>query len=259
MRWSTISGANGTIYNNSSNGFTSITWKKISGFIPLNYYTPKVTTFTTSGTWTPASGMKYAIAELVGCGGGGGGAVASNSGTCALSSSGGAGAYLKVKYEAGQLSASHTIGIGSAGAGGGITGAAGGGGGNAIITGLSSCSGGAGGAGETIYAVTSEQVGGAGGVVTETLGTRIALIAGQQGGSSAGYGTVGASYVGIGAGGATPLGLPACAVNGVSSTTLSSADGTGYGYGGRGVGGANSSARAGGAGGPGLIIITEYF
>jgi hypothetical protein len=231
----------------------------VNCFITNTRMSPKKTYYENNNTWFSSNGVKYAIAELVGGGGGSGGVVASGAGTCALAASGGSGGYLKVMYLGSILGASHTITIGSGGGGGSTGGTTGLTGGTTTIDGLSSCIGGVGGGGEAIAASSSENVGGAGGAVTETAGLRLIMIAGQQGGSSAGYGTTGASYIGIGEGGSNPLGRSACAVNGVQSTNLSAAVGTGYGYGGRGVGSANGTAKFGSDGGNGYVLILEYF
>ncbi len=211
-----------------------------SGFTSIN-----IQKFTTSGTYTPTSGMLYCIIEAVGGGGGGGGI--SYTGTQYQSAAGGgAGGYARLLASAATIGASQSITIGAAGAGGTSAGA-GTAGGNTTVGSLITCNGGSGGAGSssTSYIIAA---GGAGG--TATGGT--VNVQGQPG--NFGYGAV-TLYAVVGTGGSTLLGA-----GGVSNQfNLVPATPVGYGGGGCGVYGTSAAGTyVGGPGAAGVVIITEF-
>lgn len=74
--------------------------------------------FTSSGTYTPTSGMVYCIVELVGGGAGGAGNGAATSVQIAVSGGGGGGSYSRKTIDAATVGASQSITIGAGGAGG---------------------------------------------------------------------------------------------------------------------------------------------
>jgi len=206
--------------------------------------------FTTSGTYTPTTGMVFCIVEMVAGGGGGGGVSASNIG----SQSGASGAYIRALLTSSQISTSQTVTIGSAGSAGSSSGTSGGTGGTTSLGSLLSCTGGTGGAGNTtsgtIYIAPV-----AGGTATVTTGTAILTLNGQYSGNASGQGTIG-FYVG--AGGSNPMGQGAAAWLNLTSFTSGVNSPTGYGGGGGGGYATSGSSQAGSAGGAGYMVITEF-
>lgn len=216
--------------------------------------TVNVQVFTSSGTYTPTSGMVYCIIECVGGGGGGGSAVIASVGYSFHGGGGGGGGYSRKRATAADIGASKTVTIGAGGGGGsgsGLNNGAAGG-----DTSVDTLCVGKGGSGGQYGSIGQLAVGGAGGVagtgdVTATGGAGQAgvyvtsggannILMGGQGGNSA-----------LGAGGKAVL---------ANSAAAAGNDGTGYGGGGAGAG-ANNSASAsasGGDGANGIVIVTEF-
>lgn len=197
-------------------------------------------TFTSTGTYTPTIGLAYAICEVVGAGGGGGG----GDSTPHSGAGGGAGEYIRVLVSAATLGTSQTITLGPVGSAGSSSGGNGGNGGSASIGSLIVANGGFGGTGGSTQ--PSPGSGGFGG----TVPAGGLDVVGQSGGN----GTNGGSFALGGPGGSGIYGGGGALIV-QSSGSNSGANGTGYGSG--GSGGCNGAA-AGGAGAPGIIIITEY-
>ena len=211
--------------------------------------------FTTSGTYTPTSGMLYCLVQMVGGGGGSGGAITTTS-TTAASGGGGGGEYAQAVFSAATIGASQTVTIGAAGAAGTNSPGNGGTGGTTSLGGLLTAIGGTGSLGVT-YAgapgVTSP--GGVGG--TGGSGTAQLRVAGQQGSASAG---LDALNLGItGAGGSSRLGFGGANQTQFANTATIGLSGTGYGSGASGsmVGG-TSGAVVGKIGNAGVLIVTEF-
>lgn len=189
----------------------------------------RVTTFTTSGTYTPYPGVTKILVHVVGGGGGGGAA-----GTTMSGSGGGAGGYnsslLSVVFGTayavvvGTGGASATAGIGSS-----FTGAV------TVIA-----NGGSAGVSNTVNGA-----GGAGGAAGSPTGTIISIAggAGDPPFSTTRPGMGGDSAF-LNGGGRTK------AVAGVGNAGIANTGGGG--------GGGHTSANAGGAGGDGIVIIYEY-
>lgn len=193
--------------------------------------------FTASGTYTPTSGMAYAIIECVGGGGGGGGVT--NSAT-AGGGGGGSGGYSRKTVSAATVGASQTVTVGAAGTGG-ASGANNGNAGTASSVGtLCVANGGSGGAGSS----SNGRSGGAGG----TAGTGDITMVGQSG-------EPGISSVKGGGGGNSYFGRGGWGMGATSGST--DINGKGYGAGGGSTGGA-STAAAGGNGTDGIVVITEF-
>jgi hypothetical protein len=207
--------------------------------------------FTSSGTYTPSTGMVYCIIEALGGGGGGGGTAASGSYTQTGSAGGGgAGSYSRKFATASDIGASKTVTIGAAGSGASAGNNSGGNGGDTSVGTLCVGKGGTGGSGTS---ATSQSAGGAGGVA----GTGDLTIAGASGSR----GVVSTSAVVVntkgGDGASSPYGGGGIGMDGAGANTGGAA--TGYGAGGGGACDFYSSAARGGfAGSPGLVIITEF-
>jgi hypothetical protein len=216
----------------------------------LGIVSVKKQVFTSSGTYTPSTGMLYAIIECVGPGGGGG----SNTGTTSnatISAGGGGGAYSRVTVTAAAVGASKTVTIGTGGAGGTAAGAGSNGSGATSVGSLCTAPAGSGAAGGA-----NGVNGGAGGVA----GTGDFSVPGA-GGDSGAQAPSGTTNLGTGRGGGSGLGFGA---GGRATTTGSGTSATGAAgslSGGGGAGGivVNLAATAaGGAGANGIVYIQEF-
>jgi hypothetical protein len=211
----------------------------------------KTQVFTGSGTYTPSSGMAYAIIEAVGGGGGGGGAASASSGQLTGAGGGGSGAYSRKLVTAADVGASKTVTIGAAGSGGAAGNNSGGTGGDTSVGTLCVAKGGSPGGGVGSSGGGSS---GAGGLASG--GTGDVKIDGGNGFNGRNV-TSGASAMFLAAGG--PGGTSVYGAGGIWSCADIGQPASGYGGGGGGASSLNSGGtKAGGAGTPGLVIITEY-
>ncbi|MCS3451919.1 hypothetical protein M2222_008304 [Bradyrhizobium elkanii] len=206
--------------------------------------------FTSSGTYTPSSGMVHAIIECLGGGAAGGGS-ASNASFLVSGGGGGAGSYSRKVATAASVGASQTVTIGAGG-----TGATGNVGGNGGDTSVGTLCIGKGGSGGNFGSSAAFGRGGAGGVA----GTGDVTLPGANGGD-------GAYQSGTNVGIVVPAGMGAVSQfggGGVQTVSVSGSFAAGTasgGFGGGGSGGMSSfssTSTAGGAGAPGIVIITEY-
>ena len=201
-----------------------------------------VRTFTSSGTYTPTAGTKFVVVEVQGGGGGSGGVPATGSSSVAASGAGGAGAYAKAYITSGFSGVSVTVGAG--GAAGSSGGGDGGAGGTSSFGSLVSCPGGTGGGSPRSVGVSFPTSRGGS---TETAAPTGGNIISSKGKAGAGSTVVNGTVGNFGTGAASPF----------------SAGGTGGdGENGSGGGGwinfVSQSARAGYAGGKGLVVVWEY-
>lgn len=209
-----------------------------------------VQVFTSDGTYTPTSGMKYCTIEVVGGGGGGGGAATQGAATCAGAGGGGAGGYARKTVAAATIGASKSVSVGAAGTAGSAGNNAGGTGGTTSVgSTIVQATGGVGGGGAP--ASSGTVLGGAGGVG----GSGDFNANGAPGGAGSGVFVAGVvAYTMGGIGGSSLYGG-----GGVSPTNAAGNAATNYGSGGSGAALANSaSQQAGGAGTAGIVIITEF-
>lgn len=201
--------------------------------------------FTSSGTYTPTSGMVSCLIECVGGGGAGGGCIA-NSTNSVSGAGGGSGGYSKSRKLAAAVGASQTVTIGAAGTGGG---GAGGNGGDTSVGTLVIAKGGTGG-GQGNVAVPWP-AGGPGGVA----GTGDIAAAGNPGGG--GWWSNQTSDPVNGAGSALGGGAPGPTPVGGSAATGNNA--SNYGAGGSpGLTQGGSTNASGSNGSAGIVIITEF-
>lgn len=211
-----------------------------------------VQAFTSSGTYTPTTGMKYLTIECIGPGGGGGGAPSSTN--LGSAGGGGAGGYSRITVDAATVGASQSVTVGTGGAGGaaGNNNGSAGSGPTSVGT-ICVANAGSGGAGAPANNTGAGGNGGAPGTGTVTAYGN----AGSDGGTSVNSnafqllgGRGGAGWMGGGPRGQTV---------GVITGGQPAIPGQSYGAGGNGAGSSNSSpARAGAAGANGFVIITEY-
>lgn len=223
-------------------------WPGTVGFTSIN-----VQTFTTSGTYTPTSGMQYCNIECVGSGGGGGGAT--SGGTANFYCSGGAGGgggYSRLVASASTIGASQPVTIGSIGMGGATGNNPGGNGGDTSVGSLCIAKGGSGGEGNP--GSSSIVNGGAGGV----SGTGDFSSPGGRG--SCGFFFNNSTFLGFTTLGGNSLLGQGGGMIGASTVAFDGENGGLYGAGGGGgsANGGVSLNAAGGDGSSGVVIITEY-
>ncbi|MDF1596939.1 MAG: hypothetical protein P1T08_12745 [Acidimicrobiia bacterium] len=207
--------------------------------------------FTSSGTFTKADypWLKKVRVRVQGGGGAGGGAAITAAGQFAAGGGGGGGGYADTATAASALSASETVTVGAGGVG--SAGATGGAGGASSFGTLAIASGGGGGSSGPSLVGPAATLGGAGGQ-----------------GSAGDFQTAG------GGGGFSVFGFSQLLKSGIGGSSLLGDTGTGQsqqissngavasGYGAGGSGGANlasqGTAKAGGAGGQGIVIVDLY-
>lgn len=206
--------------------------------------------FTVNGTYTPTAGMVYCIVEAVGGGSGGSSDGTSGSATGIFEGGGGgAGEYARSVFTAATIGVSKAVVIGAFGAGGAAGGNNGGAGGTNTTLG-----------GTLLIAVAGSPAGfgGLGGNGGHG-GTGQLLVQGGSGGTGR-IGTIATISAITPLGGESHFGLPGTAT-GVLAGANNGADANaeGYGAGGNGaaVNGSTGTAK-GGAGRPGVMIITEF-
>lgn len=221
---------------------------------------PFVQEFTSSGTYTPTRGAKRAYVEVQGAGGGGGGTGAAGAGSeGGAGGGGGAGGYAAKWIDLTALTGDPTITIGAAGTAGATGGGDGGDGGDASYDDTSV------GGSDTLTAR-----GGKGGTHASNVGVSQAAKGGDGGGASGGdvnaHGQPGgAGFVLDGAGGDDDVigGHGGSSRFGGGGPTQHANNtgvaGQGYGAGGSGAAQQNTTNRAGGAGAPCYVRITEHF
>lgn len=205
--------------------------------------------FTASGTYTPSSGVTFAVVEVIGGGGAGAGAVATPAGQNSAASAGGSGAYTKARVA---VAGSVTVTVGAGGTP--VAGAAGGNGTASSFGATITAPGGSGGT-SSIATVNQIQIGGGNGGVAG-IGGNIYQYPGTTGPLIWCPPFATATTPHGCAGTAGPFG--ACAgATGAGSTGVSGVANTGGGGGGSGNG-ASAGALSGGAGGTGSVVVYEY-
>ncbi len=205
--------------------------------------------FTTTGTYTPTSGMIYCDIICIGGGGAGAGAATTGAGTTSGGGGGGGGEYAQGTFSAATIGASQSVTIGAAGTGN--SGATGGNGGNTSVgSTIISANGGTGGT-TAAAAVAVGQAGGLGGT-------------GGTGGTIRTPGYNGTSFFSSVGGGSLVGGDGANSQYGAGGlgTTVNTNGNVGLGNGSGGSSGNNfinqGAARTGGNGTKGIVIVTEY-
>lgn len=210
--------------------------------------------FTSSGTYTPTTNMKYCIIECVGGGGGGGSTGNAVNPTFACTGGGGAGSYSKGVYSAATVGASQVVTIGA----GGIAASNGG---TSSVGALISSPGGTGAVSVASAGNVFTSAGGAGG--TSGAGGSF-YWQGYPGYASRGVRTAAINLaVSSGKGGSSFFGGAGGSVgtNVTTPTTFTSNGTAATSYGGGGSGGVialTAGSTTGGSGFAGIIIITEF-
>lgn len=238
----------GQIYNFNNTGVL-YQWDGAK-WITTGTTSPAITkqVFTASGTYTPSSGMQYAIIECLAGGGAGGGSAGAASNNM-IGSGGGAGGRSIAFVTAGQVGASQTVTIGAGGTAGTAGNNPGNDGNDTSVGSLCVAKKGSGGPASTSAGAFG--TGGAGGTTTGAIGDE--KFPGENG--NGGYSTTNTPQsASAGKGGNTPYG------QGGQVTTIASngVAGSGYGSGGSGGGATGASNTAGGAGAGGYVRIIEF-
>lgn len=220
------------------------------GFTSVN-----VQTFTTSGTYTPTAGMVQCIVEVLAGGAGGGSTTSTTSNTSAAAGGGGAGEYRRGVFTAATIGASQTVTVGNGGgsqaAGGNssfgslITCNAGSPPGQGAAQGYGAANAGRGGANGTGGYIACPGNNGSPGFNYEgAVGTTAATIGGHGGNTIYGQGGFGYAAYNSGTG---------------SAGQISGDSALGHGAGGAGgISWLGGGASNGGAGAPGIVIVTEF-
>lgn len=201
--------------------------------------------FTTTGagaTWNKPAGLTAVIVEVIGGGGGGGGTT--TNGACG---GGGGGGYSRKRIAAASLGSTETVIAGAGGAAGVATGGTGGTGGTSSFGTHATATGGTGGTD------AAAGIGGDGGI-----GASGDLNAEGGDGGNGAKSTTDFTYIG-GAGGNSYFGAGGRAVSQTTNTSVPGVAGNLYGGGGSGAVASNGNDTAGGAGGQGIVIVTEYY
>lgn len=206
--------------------------------------------FTSTGTYTPTTGMIYCDIIAIGGGGAGGGAAATGAASTSTGAGGGAGEYAQGTFSAATIGASKAVTIGAAGTAN--SGAAGGNGGNTSV-------------GSTTISANGGIGGGSGAASSDSNATGALGGTGGTGGdfrTPGNNGIYGQSHLTPpiltgGPGGSSVFGAGGLvAVQGVNNQGSAA---LGYGSGGGGSSNyTNQSALSGGVGTKGIVIVTEY-
>lgn len=237
------SGANTRAYINTD-GVTAWTGVATQG---TEFDSIIVQVFTSNGTYTPTTGMKYCTVEVVGAGGGSGGAANTSGSQFSSSGGGGGGGYAKKTFSAATIGSSQVVTVGTGGPGGSAGNNNGTAGGTSSLGSLISATGGAGGSGGAASGTPLNSFGGLGGV-----GSNGDInVTGGPGGF--GFAAFSLSYAAEANGGSTFY-----AGETTESSGIAAAGNTPGGGAAGAVVGASDSAKAGAAGGNGTVIITEY-
>ncbi len=210
-------------------------------------------TFDANGTYTPTSGMKYCIIDVIGGGGAGGGTPTASVSTAAAGSGGGSGGYSKGVFSAATIGASQTVTIGAGGTG--VSNANGNAGSASSVGSIITANGGAGGLTDAASMLITGQIGGAGGTVPAGSFTKFP---GNPGSSSIAIVSGNGAFSGNGGSSVFGGGALAVTVNGTSAAGNSASANTGSGGSGSAVYAATGVNRAGGDGGAGKVIVTEF-
>lgn len=220
---------------------------------PITKVATQIISATGSSTYTPTTGMKFAIVEICGAGGGSGGA-AGAAGQTGCGGGGAGGGYCRKTYTSTLLGATATVVIGTGGTAGASGNNAGGAGGNSTFTpagagAILTATGGSAGGGSASSATFASTAGG----TTEGTGTNGDLnLTGSEG--TAGVVVNGVSGVTIGGtGGNSFLSNPT-----VNGTFNGSNVGNNYGGGGSGGVSGGGANVTGAAGANGVCYITEF-
>ena len=231
----TVSGLGTATQVLTSNGLGLLpSWQNPSGGGGGNGGPSAVQVLTSTGTYTPTSGMASCFVEIIGGGGCGG----DTAGGIGAGGGGGSGGYCRKFFLAATIGASKSVTIGAGGASG-TSGSA------TTFGALLTANGG-------VHGATSP--GGGGGVGGTATGGDLNVQGGS--GGTAGSENGSTNYNSSGFGGANLYGAGGVGV--LDSVDSAGVAGTNYGSGGSGGARATTGTHAGGAGASGICIVTEF-
>lgn len=255
----TVTAANSSqAQSGTSNTVVMTPWSTAQSISALGLSNVNIVTFTSSGTYTPNTQLKFCRIRVQAPGGGSGG----SDGEFMAGAGGGGGEYAEGIFTAAQIGSSQSVTIGAAGTAGNTSGGNGGTGGTTSVGSLISCVGGGGGQGTGSNSTDdTPRTGGAGG----TGGTGGHLrIPGGRGHSPAAvfnFATSSHFHAHLGHGGDAFMGKGAVipnAVQYVGDSNQPAVAGGNYGGGASGGQSISNTGVAGALGGAGIVIIEEY-
>lgn len=257
---SALATANNGVLTTGSGGIPAITAlaarqliaTNSSGTVAARALSVNIQVISATGTYTPTTGMLYCIAEIVGSGAGGGGVASTTVSQFSGAAGGSAGEYARGVFSAATIGASQSVTIGAAGAGGAAGNNNGSNGNTTSFGALMTAAGGVGGGGDAAQSAGSTVVGPTGGGVISPGTGGSFRCSGGTGGTS--HVSPVANIINGGNGGQSMF-------SGGAVGTLNIAGSAAVGYGGGGSGAsriASQTAAAGGAGAPGVCIVTEF-
>lgn len=200
-----------------------------------------ISSFSSSGTFTPNASTKMLRVRGVGGGGSGGYSLATAAGQTSIGTGGDAGAFGEIWVTSGIGPTSISVGAGGVGAAGG----------QSSFGALLVCPGGAAGINGGAFAPPNQNV--RSGAILQPSGTGIFVVKGAGNGGLNGI-SLSSSFTQGGAGGSTQYG-------GGGQGAIIGVGGGGIGYGSGGGGAAcqpSTGTQAGGNGAPGIVIVEEY-
>lgn len=250
--WPVIQGGTGLSSPGTSGNVLTSTGTAWASSAPATFSKINIQTFTSSGTYTPTTGMKYCIIECQAGGGGSGGAGA-GAAAAAASGGGGGGGYARKFASAATVGSTQTITVGVGGTAGSISPGAGGVGGTSSVGSICIAQGGGGG---TVGTSSATILFGSGSSGQSGLAGDFFVIGGTGGSGCANFS---GGYASSGYGGVSYFGGSARGVN--ITTAALSAGNTGLTYGGGASGAAvfnDATGTVGSVGGAGIVVITEY-
>lgn len=233
--------ANKTINNDGVTSFNGST-----GAITFTSDPPQLVVFTATGTWTKDTGLKAAMAEVIGAGGGGS-TRGSVSKTIYAGAGGGGGGYSRKMILAASLGSTESVTVGT--------------GGTASKTGTTATDGGTGGT--SSFGAHCSATGGGGGQKYDGAAPATISSTGGTGGtgSSGDVNVAGSKAIdnvsGNGTDGAAPgLGFGS---GGTGSKSTAAGGTNGNAYGGGGGGGYSSGTNNAGTGADGIVLVWEFY
>lgn len=243
-----VSHFDNTQFTVDSNGFVRI----IGG---LGFSSIAYQVFTTSGTYTPTSGMAYCVVQCLAGGGAGGGANATAADSLSSGGGGGAGEYAVSVFSASSIGVSQVVTIGAGGTG--VSAGTGNTGGTTSLGVLITALGGLGGDASTASSSSGGANGGAGGTGGTGGNYRAPGAKGDYSWSSSTGAGVG--IVASGSGAASQLGQQGTGTFLGNTGTVVGSAASGYGAGGSGaINSFSNSASTGGTGSSGILIVQEF-
>lgn len=247
----TVAGDTAILRSEGSGNWRCISFTRATGMVS----TVTTQVFTASGTYTPRTGLIYAVIDCVGGGGSGAGGT-SASGRIDAGAGGHGGNYSRAIATAAAIGASQTVTIGAGGTAPSAGNTNGGAGGQTSFGAICVANGGGGGNYGAVGQIPTPGAPGAAGT-----GSVFAHVNGNSGGGGVNQSIITVINANSNPGGASGMGMggarPAVAASTATATGTAAIANTGGGGGG-GMGNNTATTFAGGNGGSGIVIVTEF-